>query len=123
MKIRLSDWVRRERDGREQLFLKVRVTCTVGEFGRGGEPWLVRQSVDAMFAALPKTCEEAGDEGLWLDGDEAVGFPTDGYRVVRTRQEVASIVHDALQFKAADWLVRMSTSEYVYEEDISIGIG
>lgn len=123
MKIRLSDWVRRERDGREQLFLRVRVTCTVDEFGRRGPYEAVPQAVDEAFAALPKTSEEAGDDGLWLDGDEVVGFPTDGYRVVGTRAEIASIVRDALQFKSDDWLIRPKTGEYIYEEDISIGIG
>jgi hypothetical protein len=123
MKVRLSDWVRRERDGGEQLFLKVRIECTVDEFGRRGPDESVAQGVDEAFAALPRTGDEAGDDGLWLDGDDVVGFPSDGYRVVRTRQEVASIVRDALQFKADDWLIRPSTGDYVYEDDISIGVG
>ena len=123
MKIRLSDWVRRERDGREQLFLKVRIECTVDEFGRRGPYEAVPQAVDEAFAALPTSCEGAGDDGLWLDGFDVVGFPTDGYRVVRRHSEVVSIVRDALQFKSDDWLIRPKTGEYVYEEDISIGIG
>ena len=122
MKIRLSDWVRLERDGKETLYLKVRISGTREEWDGLGAASMAGPLSECV-GGLPRSSDQAGDNGLWTDDDGgALGFPTsEGYSVHRSFAELLATCQGAVLFKRDDWVARLTTGEVLYEEDVLIG--